>query len=116
MMKEHVVQSIARVGAKAPCDVHVPKGVTNLEPGQTSFFQALNIHTKIFKSNIEILNDVHLIKEGEKVGPSEATLLQKLNIKPFYYGLVVCHILHTLHSSPSLSCALVQHDHTIDFH
>lgn len=89
MMAKHVVQSVARVGAKAPCDVHVPKGVTSLEPGQTSFFQALNIHTKIFKSNIEILNDVHLIKEGEKVGPSEATLLQKLNIKPFYYGLTM---------------------------
>lgn len=87
MVEENVVQSVARVGAVSPTDVVIPKGVTTLEPGQTSFFQALNIHTKITKSMIEILNDVHLIKEGEKVGPSEATLLQKMGLKPFYYGL-----------------------------
>jgi large subunit ribosomal protein LP0 len=32
---------------------------------------------------------VHLIKKGDKVGSSEATLLQMLNIKPFQYGLIV---------------------------
>jgi len=36
---------------------------------------------------VEIVSDVHLIKTGDKVGSSEATLLQKLNIKPFSYGL-----------------------------
>jgi large subunit ribosomal protein LP0 len=60
-----------------------------LEPSKTSFFQALNIATKINKGQIEINNDVHLIKKGEKVGTSEATLLQMLNIKPFQYGLVI---------------------------
>ncbi len=38
---------------------------------------------------MEIVSDVHLIKPGEKVGGSEATLLAKLGIKPFSYGLVV---------------------------
>ena len=71
-------QSPAKVGVVAPCDVHIKAGQTSLEPGQTSFFQALNIHTKITKGNIEILSDVHLIHEGTKVGPSEAILLQKL--------------------------------------
>merc|ERR1711893_499833 len=33
------------------------------------------------------LNDVHLIKEGDKVGASEATLLNMLKISPFTYGL-----------------------------
>ena len=95
MCKDQVVQSIARVGSVAPSDVIIEKGVTSLEPGQTSFFQALNIHTKIFKSNIEILNDVHLIKKGTKVGPSEAILLMKLGVKPFFYGLMVCSICLT---------------------
>jgi len=50
--------------------------------------QALNIATRINKGTIEIINQVHLIKKGEKVGSSEATLLQKLDIKPFFYGLL----------------------------
>ena len=33
--------------------------------------------------------DVALITQGEKVGGSEATLLAKLGIKPFSYGLVI---------------------------
>lgn len=34
-------------------------------------------------------NDVQLITEGDKVGSSEATLLNMLGISPFSYGLVV---------------------------
>ena len=34
-------------------------------------------------------SNVHLIKTGDKVGASEAVLLQMLNVKPFAYGLVV---------------------------
>ena len=51
--------------------------------------QALNIPTKINKGTVEITTDVQLIKIGEKVGASEATLLAKLGIKPFSYGLVI---------------------------
>jgi len=49
--------------------------------------QALNIATRINKGCIEIINNVNLIKAGDKVGSSEAALLQKLDIKPFFYGL-----------------------------
>lgn len=58
-------------------------------PEKTSFFQALQIPTKISRGTIEILNEVHLIKFGEKVGASEAALLNMLNIQPFSYGLAV---------------------------
>ena len=51
--------------------------------------QALNIPTKINKGCVEIVSDVHLVKQSEKVGGSEATLLAKLGIKPFSYGLVI---------------------------
>ncbi|CAF3939517.1 unnamed protein product [Rotaria magnacalcarata] len=37
----------------------------------------------------KIRNDVHLIKIGDKVGASEATLLNMLNISPFSYGLII---------------------------
>ena len=81
------VSAPAKAGTVAPNDVVVPAGPTGLEPTQTSFLQALNISSKINKGQVEILNPVVLVKEGERVGQSEATLLSKLNIKPFNYGL-----------------------------
>jgi large subunit ribosomal protein LP0 len=80
-------EAAAKAGAIAPVDVWVRAGNTGLEPTQTSFLQALNIPSKINKGQVEIVADVHLIHEGSKVGSSEAALLQKLNIKPFQYGL-----------------------------
>jgi len=35
---------------------------------------------------------VHLIKIGDRVGPSQATLLGKLGLKPFSYGLVLIKV------------------------
>lgn len=34
-------------------------------------------------------SDVQLIKTGDKVGASEATLLNMLNISPFSFGLII---------------------------
>lgn len=82
----------ARAGAIAPVDVMLPPQVTGLDPEKTSFFQALSIPTKITKGKIEILNEIHLIKVGDKVGASEATLLNMLNVSPFSYGLVINQI------------------------
>jgi len=83
------VPAPARVGAVSPVDVVVPAGPTGCDPGQTNFFQVLQIPTKIVKGQIEITNPVNLIKKGDKVGSSESALLTKLNIKPFSYGLVI---------------------------
>jgi len=83
------ISAPAKAGAIAPIDVIIPAQNTGLGPEKTSFFQALQIQTKISKGTIEILNDVKLIKESEKVGASEATLLNMLKIHPFSYGLVV---------------------------
>ncbi|XP_014271982.1 large ribosomal subunit protein uL10 [Halyomorpha halys] len=86
---QNKVRAPARAGAIAPCPVVIPAQNTGLGPEKTSFFQALSIPTKISKGTIEIINDVHILKEGDKVGASEATLLNMLNISPFSYGLVV---------------------------
>jgi len=83
------VKAPARAGAIAPLDVIVPAQNTGMGPEKTSFFQALSIPTKITKGTIEIIQDVPLIKAEDKVGMSEATLLNMLNISPFTYGLVV---------------------------
>lgn len=89
------VPAAAKPGNVAPVDVYVPPGPTGLDPGQTSFFQALGIATKIARGSIEIINRVHLIKEGDKVGSSEVALLSKLGIKPFTYGLIPTQIYDT---------------------
>jgi len=79
----------AKAGAIAPEDVMMEAHNTGMGPEKTSFFQALQIQTKISRGTIEILNDVHLIKKGEKVGASEAALLNMLGRMPFSYGLIV---------------------------
>jgi len=86
---ENKVRAPAKPGAIAPLDVTIPAQNTGLGPEKTSFFQALAIATKISKGTIEIINDVHILKVGDKVGASEATLLNMLNISPFNYGLQV---------------------------
>jgi len=83
------VAAPARAGALAPKDVKVPAGNTGMEPGKTSFFQALGIPTKIARGTIEIVSDVQVVTAGTRVGPSEATLLNMLNISPFTYGMSV---------------------------
>jgi len=86
---ENKVKAPARAGAIAPVDVVIPAQNTGLGPEKTSFFQALSIPTKISRGTIEIVSDVALIAVGDKVGASESTLLNLLNISPFSYGLVV---------------------------
>lgn len=87
VLEENVRPAPARVGAIAPSNVIVPKGPTGCDPGQTAFFQTLQIATKITRGQIEIVNDIQLIDEGDRVTASQAALLQKLEISPFTYGL-----------------------------
>jgi len=86
------VAAPARAGAVAPADVYVPAGNTGMEPGKTSFFQALGVPTKIARGTIEITTDLKLVEAGGKVGASEATLLNMLNISPFTYGMKITQI------------------------
>ena len=125
MLLANKVRAPAKAGALAPLDVMVPAQNTGMGPEKTSFFQALNIATKITKGTIEITSDVHLITAGDKVGMSEATLLNMLKISPFTYGLVVkkvyeagsvfepailddlkAHIMASLRNIPAVSLAI----------
>lgn len=63
-----------------------------MEPGKTSFFQALGVPTKIARGTIEITTDLKLVEAGNKVGASEATLLNMLNISPFTYGMGISQV------------------------
>ena len=63
-----------------------------MEPGKTSFFQALGVPTKIARGTIEITTDLKLVEAGGKVGASESTLLNMLNISPFTYGMSIAQV------------------------
>lgn len=86
-VEENRVPAPARAGAIAPSQVVVPAGPTGCDPGQTSFFQALDIATKISRGQVEIVNNVTLIEAGDKVTPGQSALLSKLSIRPFTYGM-----------------------------
>merc|ERR1719384_2908200 len=98
ILEKNVRPAPARVGAVAPIDVIVPKGPTGCDPGQTAFFQTLQIATKISRGQIEMTADTHLIHAGDKVTASQAAILQKLSIEPFTYGLA----LKTVYDNGSL--------------
>jgi large subunit ribosomal protein LP0 len=91
-LQANKVKAPAKAGALSNLDVEIPAQVTTMGPEKTSFFQALQIPTKITRGQIEIINNIQLIKAGERVGASEATLLNMLNISPFSYGLVIKHV------------------------
>mmetsp|Transcript_50266 Transcript_50266/g.119534 ORF Transcript_50266/g.119534 Transcript_50266/m.119534 type:complete len:305 (+) Transcript_50266:27-941(+) len=87
ILNDNKIPAQAKIGQAAQCDVTIPRGPTNLPPDGTSFFQALNIPTKIEKGQIEIENPVKIIVKGQVVGNSEFVLMQKLNIVPFSYEI-----------------------------
>ena len=88
----NVVAAPAKAGGIAPEDIWVRAVNTGMEPGKTSFFQALGVPTKIARGTIEIVSDVKVVNSGEKVGASEAALLNLLNISPFTFGLSIIQV------------------------
>jgi len=87
ILDSQVREAPAKAGALAPKDVTIKAGPTGLDPRQTGFFGQLGIGTKIVKAQIEILNDVKVINEGDKITPGQASLLDKLKIRPFEYKM-----------------------------
>jgi large subunit ribosomal protein LP0 len=110
IVTEYKVPAGAKAGTLAPSDVFVPPGATGLDPGQTAFFQALNIATKIVKGSIEIVAQVHLIKKGDKITSSAVALLAKLDIKPFFYGITALSVYENGSVYPAEVLDITQED------
>merc|ERR1719168_538289 len=89
VLSKHRKSAAAKSGQVSMVDMSLPAGPSGMDPSQTSFFQALNIGTKIVKGQIELVSDFPILKAGDKVSPSAAVLLTKLGIKPFEYGMEV---------------------------
>lgn len=93
VLDSEVRPSPAKAGMIAPADVFISSGPTGLDPKQTSFFQNLQIQTKIVKAQIDIVADKQVITTGDKIGATEAQLLDKLKIYPFEYKMEVRTVL-----------------------
>jgi len=92
IVESNQVPAAAKTGVLAPVDVTLPAGPTGLDPGQTAFFQAANIATKITKGAIELINPVTLIRKNEKVSSTAVALLTKMGIRPFHFGIHVSSV------------------------
>lgn len=93
VLDEEVRPSPAKTGMVAPDDVSIFPGATGLDPKQTSFFQTLQIQTKIVKAQIDIVAEKKVITKGERITSTQAALLDKLKIYPFSYKMEVKKVL-----------------------
>jgi len=88
-LNKHILSSAAKAGQSSMVDLDIPSGPTGMDPSQTSFFQTLNIATKIVKGQIELISAFRILAKGDKVSASAAVLLGKLGIRPFNYKMEV---------------------------
>lgn len=88
-IEELQVPAQAKQGQVSDVKVVIPAGNTGMEPTKTSFFQALNIPTKITRGCVDITSDYTLLVPGQVVNSSDALLLKMLGVKPFTYGFKV---------------------------
>jgi large subunit ribosomal protein L10 len=80
----------AKAGDIAMDEIFVPAGNTGLAPGPVlSEFKEANVATRIDGGSIWIAKDTVVAKEGDKISPKLAGLLNRLNIKPIKAGLSI---------------------------
>lgn len=77
----------AKAGQDAPEDVEIPAGPTDLMPGPAiSELGALGIPTQIQEGKIAIKSPTVIVKQGEKISETAASIMNKLEIRPFSIG------------------------------
>jgi len=78
----------AKPGQIAPHDIEVKSGPTELVPGpDISALSAVGLTPKVESGRISILKDKVLVKEGEPISYSHASIMSKLGIIPFHVGI-----------------------------
>jgi large subunit ribosomal protein LP0 len=87
VLNQFVMDAAAKAGQTSMVDLDIPGGPTGMDPSQTSFFQTLNVATKIVKGQIELISSFRILAKGDKVSANAAILLAKLGIRPFNYKM-----------------------------
>ena len=79
----------AKENQEAPEDIEIPKGPTELISGPViSEFGALGIPIQINNGKIVIKSSKIIVKKGEKISENAASIMGKLDIKPFSVGFI----------------------------
>ena len=88
LVEENAVRRRAKPGDKAPYDIVVPAGPTNLSPGPIlSRFGKLKIPTRVQEGKIWIAKDTVVVKAGQEINADVAEVLRVLGIMPIYESL-----------------------------
>jgi large subunit ribosomal protein L10 len=90
MFMENMLSVAAKPGDKAPFEIVVPAGETDMPPGPalTQLKQA-GLSVKVEKGKIAISSDSVLAKEGAVLTQEKVQALQMLGIRPFKVGLTI---------------------------
>ncbi|MCH8317491.1 MAG: 50S ribosomal protein L10, partial [Bacteroidetes bacterium] len=79
----------AKANQEAPEDIEILEGPTDLISGPViSEFGALGIPIKIDNGKITIKSSKIIVKKGEKISENAASMMGKLDIKPFSVGFI----------------------------
>jgi large subunit ribosomal protein L10 len=90
MFMGNMLSVAAKPGDKAPFEIVIPAGETDMPPGPalTQLKQA-GLNVKVDKGKIAISSDSVLAKEGAVLTKEKVGALQMLGIKPFKVGLTI---------------------------
>ena len=88
MLSEKKSPVKAKTGQVAEEDIEIEPGPTELVPGPViSELGTLGLKIQIEDGKINIREKKVVVKKGEKVTEAAASILSKLDVKPFYVGL-----------------------------
>ncbi|MHA2296957.1 MAG: 50S ribosomal protein L10 [Candidatus Hodarchaeales archaeon] len=87
---ENQVEAPAKPGMTATREVVIPAGPTDLNPGPViGELNSIGARASVQKGKINIMNDATVLKEGDIVTETHASVLNRLRIKPFKIGLSI---------------------------
>ncbi|MBW6462182.1 MAG: 50S ribosomal protein L10 [DPANN group archaeon] len=90
ILKRNKAEAFAKVGDKAPHDIVIPAGDTNLAPGpMIGTLQKAKVAARIQGDKIVIASDSKVASEGDIIDANLSSILMQLGIKPMEIGLNV---------------------------
>lgn len=89
-LKKNKSPAKAKVGDKAPKNIEVEPGPTDLAPGPAiSQLQSAGLQTSVGGGKIKIVKGATVLKEGEEVTEDLASLFNMLGLEPMKVGLTM---------------------------
>ena len=90
ILKKNKAEAFAKVGDKAPRDIVIPAGDTNLAPGpMIGTLQKAKVAARIQGDKIVIAEDSQVASEGDVINADLSSILMQLGVKPMEIGLNV---------------------------